>query len=81
MNSVLSAITAVWNQIIYAFSNIRVFDIIDILVMAFIIYKAIGFFRESRAGQLLKGLIILFVVYAVLMYQSVVGRQSILRPR
>jgi len=65
VNSVLSAITAVWNQIIYAFSNIRVFDIIDILVMAFIIYKAIGFFRESRAGQLLKGLIILFVVYAI----------------
>jgi diadenylate cyclase len=55
---------ATWNQIIYALSNIRVFDVIDILVMAFIIYKAIDFLRQSRAGQLVKGIIILLVVYA-----------------
>ncbi len=65
MNSVLNAIIATWNQIIYALSNIRVFDIIDILVMAFVIYKAIDFLRQSRAGQLVKGIIILLVVYAV----------------
>ena len=64
MNSVLNAIVATWNQIIYALSNIRVFDVIDILVMAFIIYKAIDFLRQSRAGQLVKGIIILLVVYA-----------------
>ena len=64
MNSVLNAIMATWNQIIYALSNIRVFDVIDILVMAFIIYKAIDFLRQSRAGQLVKGIIILLVVYA-----------------
>ena len=65
MNSIFNAIYATWNQIFYALSNIRIFDVIDILVMAFIIYKAIGFFRESRAGQLIKGLIILFFVYAI----------------
>lgn len=64
MNSVLNAIMTTWNQIIYALSNIRVFDVIDILVMAFIIYKAIDFLRQSRAGQLVKGIIILLVVYA-----------------
>ena len=41
------------------------FDIIDILLMAYIIYKAIGFMRETRAGQLAKGLVILFVIYFV----------------
>jgi diadenylate cyclase len=65
VNSVLNAIIATWNQIIYALSNIRVFDIIDILVMAFVIYKAIDFLRQSRSGQLVKGIIILLVVYAV----------------
>ena len=64
MNSVLNALMATWNQIIYALSIIRVFDVIDILVMAFIIYKAIDFLRQSRAGQLVKGFIILLVVYA-----------------
>ncbi len=65
MNSILNAIYALWNQLIYALSSIRIFDIVDILIMAYIIYKAIGFLRESRAGQLVKGLIILFAVYAI----------------
>ncbi|MBE6750474.1 MAG: TIGR00159 family protein [Ruminococcaceae bacterium] len=66
MNSVFDAIYSIWNQIIFAISNLRIpFDIIDILAMAYIIYKAIGFLRETRAGQLVKGLVILFVVYAL----------------
>ena len=63
MTAIVNAIYAMWNQIMYAVSNIRVFDIIDILLIAYIIYKAIGFLRESRAGQLVKGLLILFVMY------------------
>ena len=65
MNSVFDAIYATWNQLWYALSNIRIFDVIDILVIAFIIYKAIGFLRETRAGQLVKGLLILFFVYII----------------
>ena len=65
MNSILNGIYSVWNQIVYAVSSIRIpYDIIDILVIAYIIYKAIDFLRESRAGQLVKGIIILLVVYA-----------------
>lgn len=66
MGSLWNAIYSVWNQIIYAISNIRIpFDIIDILVIAYVIYKAIAFLRESRAGQLVKGILILLVVYLV----------------
>lgn len=66
MDSFLNGIYSVWNQIVYAVSSLRIpFDIIDILVIAFIIYKAIGFLRESRAGQLVKGIIILVVVYGI----------------
>jgi len=64
VNNIFNTIYSVWNQIIYAISNIRIpFDIIDILVMSYIIYKGICFLRESRAGQLVKGILILFVVY------------------
>ncbi len=63
MSSIFNAIYATWNQILYAISNIRIFDILDILIIAFVIYKAIGFLRETRAGQLVKGLAILFVMY------------------
>lgn len=65
MSSILNAIYATWNQILYAISSIRIFDIIDIFVIAFIIYKAIGFLRETRAGQLVKGLIILLLLYSL----------------
>lgn len=65
VSGVFNAIYATLNQIIYAVSHIRVFDILDILIIAYIIYKAISFLRESRAGQLVKGIVVLFVVYAI----------------
>ncbi len=40
-------------------------DILDILVVAFIIYQAIKLIRETRAEQLLKGLLAVFVLFAV----------------
>ena len=66
MSAFFNSIYALWNQIIYAVSNMRIpFDILDILIIAYLIYKAIGFLRETRAGQLVKGLIILFGMYLI----------------
>ena len=65
MSSIFNAIYAFFNQIIYAVASMRISDIVDILLMAYIIYKAIGFLKDSRAGQLAKGLIILFLIYFV----------------
>ena len=44
-------------------SSISVFDILDIAVVAFIIYKILGFIQETRAQQLVKGLLVLLVVF------------------
>lgn len=65
VGNVFDTIYTIWNQISYAVSNIEVFDFLDIAIMSYIIYKSIGFLRESRAGQLVKGLLILFVVYVI----------------
>lgn len=78
MGGIFNAIYATLNQVLYALSNIRWLDILDILVIAYIIYKTIGFLRESRAGQLVKGLIILFVVYIVANWWELVTLQWIL---
>lgn len=59
----MGVIYTLWNQIVYAVSNVRFFDIVDILLIAFIIYKAIGFLRETRAGQLVKGIAVLLIMY------------------
>lgn len=44
------------------FSNVRIQDIIDILIVAFVIYKVLFLIRETRAEQLIKGIIILLIV-------------------
>ena len=46
-------------------SAISIFDIIDILVVAFIIYHVLGFIRENRAQQLVKGVLALLAVFVL----------------
>lgn len=78
MNSIYEALYSTWNQIAYAVSNIRIFDFVDILAIAYIIYKALCFLRENRAGQLVKGLFILLVVYSIADWWELVSMQWIL---
>lgn len=40
-------------------SSIGITDVLDILIVAFIVYKILGFIRETRAEQLAKGLVML----------------------
>ena len=46
-------------------SNIGVNDVLDIMIVAFLFYKLLGFIRETRAEQLAKGLLMLVVVALV----------------
>jgi len=43
-------------------SGIGITDVIDVVIVAFVIYKVLGFIRETRAEQLVKGLLVLVVV-------------------
>lgn len=43
-------------------SMIRIRDILDIIIVAYIIYKGVKLVRETRAAQLVKGIVILVVV-------------------
>lgn len=63
MSSILNSLYTLWNQILYAVLSMNLFDFLDIIIIAFLIAKTIYFFKESRGGQLVKGLFILFVAY------------------
>lgn len=63
MQILFERIGTLWNQIIFAISGIRIFDLIDIIIIAFLVYKGIEFLRENRAGQLFKGICILLIAY------------------
>lgn len=44
-------------------SSVGFNDVLDILIVAFIIYKVLGFIRDTRAQQLIKGLLVLVVTF------------------
>ena len=41
--------------------SVGITDVIDIMIVAFVVYKILGFIRETRAEQLVKGLLILVI--------------------
>ena len=63
----------VFAQIFLALKNVRLFDIVDILVVAFIVYKCVDLFQKSRAGQLIKGIFILLAVFVLAQWLDLVS--------
>ncbi|MBR4726533.1 MAG: diadenylate cyclase CdaA [Clostridia bacterium] len=49
------------------------YDVLDILLVAFVIYQGIKLIRETRAFQLVKGLLLLALIYAVV---YIIGMQA-----
>lgn len=45
------------------FQSITFFDVLDILILTFLVYYVIKLMRETRAMQLLKGILIVVIVY------------------
>ncbi len=54
-----------WNQIVGTIRAIGIWDILDIAIVAVLIYQVIKLIRETRAMQLTKGLVALFLLYLV----------------
>ncbi len=61
MERILSSISEGLNTFLGVIAGISVGDVLDILVISFLIYKAIQLVRETHAGQLLKGVVYLLV--------------------
>ena len=59
--------------------TIQVRDVIDILAIALIIFGLFRLVRETRAFQLLKGIIFLFVIYFLASLFQLVMLSSLLR--
>lgn len=65
MDQFWATISHLWHNILGVLSGISVGDVLDIIIVTFLLYKAIQFVRETHAGQLLKGLLILLAVNIV----------------
>lgn len=60
-----SYLEAFFSQIYSVLTTFRPFDLLDIFLIAYITYLMIKLVRETRAGQLVKGLLLMVVVYFV----------------
>jgi len=63
ISNVFDSISAFFKQLLFAIVNISIFDVLDIAIIAFIIYKVLEFLRDTRAGQLVRGFALLLFAY------------------
>ncbi|MEG0614371.1 MAG: diadenylate cyclase CdaA [Oscillospiraceae bacterium] len=61
MDIIYNIISQAWNII----KSVQPIDIIDILVLSYLIYKGWKLVRETRAGQLVKGIFLLLFAYLI----------------
>jgi diadenylate cyclase len=59
----MEVIVAAWNVFLQMLRQFSFFDALDIVLVSFIIYHAIKLVRETRAGQLVKGIVVLLIVW------------------
>lgn len=78
MSGFINTMGSMLEQVLFALKNIRLFDLIDILVVAYVIYKCIELFKKSRAGQLMKGIVILMAVFLLAQWLDLVSLKWLL---
>ncbi len=63
-----SAIASSFNMLWNVFKYIRINDVIDIAILSFLIFHGIKLIRETRAQQLVKGILVLIVAYLLAIF-------------
>ncbi len=54
-----------WQSLMNVIRSIGIVDVVDILLLTYIVYLVLKLVRETRAGQLLKGIILLVAVFFI----------------
>lgn len=61
----LDTVTNIFDAFISIIKSMTVFDVLDIAILSFLLYKGIQIARETRAGQLVKGIILIIACYFI----------------
>lgn len=72
LNKVFEAIASWWEWMVSIAMNFQFKDAVDIIIVAFLIYGVVKLVRESRAGQLVKGLFLLVILFIISSYFNLV---------
>lgn len=72
LNKVFEAIASWWGWMVSIAMNFQFKDAVDIIIVAFLIYGVVKLVRETRAGQLVKGLFLLVILFIISSYFNLV---------
>lgn len=72
LNKVFEAIASWWEWMVSIAMNVQFKDAVDIIIVAFLIYGVVKLVRETRAGQLVKGLFLLVILFIISSYFNLV---------
>ena len=72
LNKVFEAIASWWEWMVSIAMNFQFKDAVDIIIVAFLIYGVVKLLRETRAGQLVKGLFLLVILFIISSYFNLV---------
>lgn len=72
LNKVFEAIASWWEWMVSIAMNFQFKDAADIIIVAFLIYGVVKLVRETRAGQLVKGLFLLVILFIISSYFNLV---------
>jgi len=72
LNKVFEAIASWWEWMGSIAMNFQFKDAVDIIIVAFLIYGVVKLVRETRAGQLVKGLFLLVILFIISSYFNLV---------
>ncbi len=72
LNKVFEAITSWWEWMVSIAMNFQFKDAVDIIIVALLIYGVVKLVRETRAGQLVKGLFLLVILFIISSYFNLV---------
>lgn len=72
LNKVFEAIASWWEWMVSIAMIFQFKDAVDIIIVAFLIYGVVKLVRETRAGQLVKGLFLLVILFIISSYFNLV---------
>lgn len=72
LNKVFEAIASWWEWMVSIAMSFQFKDAVDIIIVALLIYGVVKLVRETRAGQLVKGLFLLVILFIISSYFNLV---------
>lgn len=67
MNALMENVSVLWEKLVALFSSYNIItDTLDIAFVAFLIFSAIKMLKETRGIQIVKGLVLVAIIYAII---------------